>query len=188
MITSITTYKNETSPQLSAFVADPSHQIALSPEIAAALGIPSRTSISLSGGLVFQALTATSAGGPQPQAAKNVLDITEHVTKIGALTLDFAKSQFPIPSPQMNCAIEGVEVALLSVAAAKAWSEVGEKGYTRAVLTTSSAALELLKLVKDVVPGLEKLGPALAVLSFLVKVSDEVCQVNLDMKAMSSHG
>jgi hypothetical protein len=62
---------------------------------------------------------------------------------------------------------------------------VKQRGYAKAVLTTSSAALELLKMVKDVVPGLEKLGPALAVVSFLVKVGDEVCQVNLDMKAMN---
>ena len=182
-IASVATFKSETTPQLSAFVADPSHQFAFSPEIAAALGVTTQPPISMSGGFVLQALMAAT---PQRQTNKNTLDVTEHITKIGALTLDFAKSQIPMPSAQLNGAIEGVEVALLSIAAAKAWSEVDEKGYAKAVLTTSSAALELLKMVKDVVPGLEKLGPALAVVSFLVKVGDEVCQVNLDMKAMSS--
>lgn len=181
----ISTYNCHVAPQLSALVADPKQQFALSPEIAATLGLAPRDPIPLPGGLVLQALAQTPVAGDTPSvAAKDVLDMTGHVTKIGALTLDFAKSQFPGICPQLGGAIEGVQVALLGIAAAKAWSEVDEKGYTKAVLTTSSAALELLKLVKDAIPGFEKLGPALAMVSFLVKVGDEICQVNMDIAAM----
>ena len=181
----MTTYNHQVEPGLSALIEDPGQHVAVSPDIAAALGLPSRDPVALPGGLVLQALREAPAGAEATAVrAKDVLDMTGHVTKIGALTLDFARSQLPGISPQMGGAIQGVQVALLGLSAAKAWSEVGEKGYTKAVLSTSSAALELLKLVQDVVPGFEKLGPALAVVSFLVKVGDEVYQVKLDVEAM----
>ena len=181
----MTTYNHQVEPGLSALIEDPGQHVAVSPDIAAALGLPSRDPVALPGGLVLQALREAPAGAEATAVrAKDVLDMTGHVTKIGALTLDFARSQLPGLSPQLGGAIQGVQVALLGFSAAKAWTEVGEKGYTKAVLSTSAAALELLKLVKDVVPGFEKLGPALAVVSFLVKVGDEVYQVKLDVDAM----
>jgi len=186
-IRSVSTFNSAGTPHLSALVADPGHQIAASPEIAAALGANTHATLAMPNGLVLHALSTVSAAAPQPLAVKDVLDVTGHVAKVGALTLDFAKSQLAVPGLQLNGAIEGVEVALLGIAAAKAWTEAGEQGYTRAVLTTTSAGLELLKLVKDLIPGLERIGPALAVVSFLVKVGDEVCQVDVDMRAKAGH-
>lgn len=178
----MTSCNPQVAPGLRALIADPGQHVAASPDIAAALGAAPRNPVALPGGLVLQALRETPAG--VDASAGGVLDLSGHVTKIGALTLDFARSQLPGISPQMDGAIQGVQVALLGFSAAKAWTEVAEKGYTKAVLSSSAAALELLKLVKDVVPGLEKLGPALAVVSFLVKVGDEVYQVKLDVEAM----
>lgn len=182
-ITSIASHGSQVAPALSALVADPARHVAASPEIAAALGLKPGQPITLARGLVLQAIEQAP---PAKDAATlgNALDVTGHVSKIGALTLDFARSQLPGISPQLNGAIGGVQVALLGLAAAKAWTEVEEKGYTKAVLTTSSAALELLKQVNEVVPGFDKLGPALALVSFLVKVGDELYQVNLDVAAM----
>ncbi|MDO9226070.1 MAG: hypothetical protein Q8M09_17620 [Pseudomonadota bacterium] len=180
-----TSHNSQVAPGLSALIVDPGQHVAASPDIAAALGLAPCEPVALPGGLVLQALMeAPAAADATAVRARDVLDMTGHVTKIGALTLDFARSQLPGISPQLGGAIQGVQVALLGIAAAKAWSEVGEKGYTKAVLTTSSAALDLLKLVQDVVPGFEKLGPALAVVSFLVKVGDVVYQVKLDVEAM----
>ncbi len=181
----MTSYNHQVAPGLSALIADPGQHVAVSPDIAAALGLAPRDPVALPGGLVLQALREAPVGATATAVrARDVLDLSGHATKIGALTLDFARSQLPGISPQMSGAIQGVQVALLGISAAKAWAEVGEKGYTKAVLSTSSAALELLKLVQDVVPGFEKLGPALAVVSFLVKVGDEVVQVKLDVEAM----
>lgn len=181
----MTSYNPQVASGLSALIADPGQHIAVSPDIAAALGLAPREPVVLPGGLVLQALReAPAATDADAVVARDVLDMTGHVTKIGALTLDFAKSQLPGISPQLGGAIQGVQVALLGISAAKAWSEVGEKGYTKAVLSTSAAALELLKLVKDVVPGYERLAPALAIVSFMVKLGDEVYQVNMDVTAM----
>lgn len=181
----MTSYKPQVASGLSALIADPGQHVAVSPDIAAALGLAPREAVALPGGLVLQTLREAPAGADATAVrARDVLDMTGHVTKIGALTLDFAKSQLPGVSPQLGGAIQGVQVALLGIAAAKAWSEVDEKGYTKAVLSTSAAALELLELVKDVVPGYEKLAPALAIVSFMVKVGDEVYQVNMDVAAM----
>ena len=180
-----TSHGCQVAPGLSALITDPKQHVAVSPEIAAALGLAPGDPVALPGGLVLQTLRqASAAADPNAVAARDVLDMTGHVTKLGALTLDFAKSQLPGISPQLGGAIQGVQVALLGIAAAKAWTEVGEKGYTKAALTTTSAALELLQLVKDVVPGFERIAPALAVVSFLVKAGDEVYQVNMDVAAM----
>lgn len=180
-----TRHANQVALGLSALIADPGQHVAVSPDIAAALGLAPREPVALPGGLVLQTLREAPAGTEATTVrARDVLDMTGHVTKIGALTLDFAKSQLPDVSPQMGGAIQGVQVALLGIAAAKAWSEVSEKGYTKAVLSTSSAALELLELVKDVVPGYEKLAPALAIVSFMVKLGDEMYQINMDVTAM----
>lgn len=186
-ISSVATFKGQSLPRLSALVADPKQQIAFSPDLAAALGISLNPPVTLSKGLVLQSISADSLAekAEQSNTAKQVLGMTGHISKIGALTLSLAKTQFPVTSPQLNGAIDGVEVALLGIAAAKAWTDVGEKGYTQAVLTTTSAGLELLDLVKDVIPGFDKLAPALAVVKILVKIGDEVCQVTLANQAVS---
>lgn len=180
-ISSVATFKSQSLPRLSELVADPKQQIAFSPDLAAAMGVSLNPPVTLSNGLVLQAISADSLAekAEQPRTARQVLDMTGHITKIGALTLSLAKSQFPVTTPQLGGAIDGVEVALLGIAAAKAWTDVGDKGYTQAVLTTTSAGLELLDLIKDVIPGFDKLAPALAVVKILVKIGDEVCQVTL---------
>lgn len=185
-ISSVATFKSQSLPQLSALVADSRQQIAFSADLASAMGVSLNPPVTLSNGLVLQAISADSLAEKQPNAAKQVLDMTGHITKIGALTLSLAKTQFPVTSPQLGGAIDGVEVALLGIAAAKAWTDVGDKGYTQAVLTTTSAGLELLDLVKDVIPGFDKLAPALAVVKILVKIGDEVCQVTLANQAVSN--
>lgn len=186
-ISSVATFNSQSLPHLSALVADPKQQIAFSPDLAAAMGISLNPPVTLSKGVVLQAISAESLAekAEPPSTAKQVLDMTGHITKIGALTLSLAKSQFPATSPQLTGAIDGVEVALLGMAAAKAWMNVGDKGYTQAVLTTTSAGLELLDLVKDVIPGFDKLQPALAVVKILVKIGDEVCQITLSNQTVS---
>ncbi len=187
-ISSVASFKSQSFPHLSALVADPKQQIAFSPDLAAAMGVSLNPPVTLSKGLVLQSISADSLAekAEQPNTAKQILGMTGRITKIGALTLSLAKTQFPVTSPQLTGAIDGVEVALLGIAAAKAWTDVGDKGYTQAILTTTSAGLELLDLVKDVIPGFDKLAPTLAVVKILVKIGDEVCQVTLANQAVSN--
>jgi hypothetical protein len=164
----VSTVRSVDHSRLTDFVKSDQHRVAMTTDIAKAVGLRPEISVKVDSGQELQALTDKSGKlTPEKRLALEKAAIT-----FGSSTLPILKKYFPIISRE----IDGVEVVFASKIAFDAWADPERTNVVKPVIKTTRALFELLDVAQVVIPSINQV-PYLGAVGVFVKVGDSVYQL-----------